>query len=669
MIRRYRTGSPIETTAPVMDIPAEEGFLPGWKEDRPQKRIFTVMDDDTVVYGLGETVRGMNKRGWKYISCNTDDPHHTEEKSSLYASQNFVLLFSKTSAYGLFADTPGRIMFDIGYTRLEEFSIRFDNLDVDLYRIDPDCDYAADPSGALKDVIRQLRHLTGSSYIPPKWAFGFGQSRWGYKTEEDVRTVADTYRKLRFPIDSIYMDIDYMEDYKDFTVDEKKFPDFPGFVRQMKDEHIHLVPIIDAGVKIQEGYPVCEEGVKNGYFCTKEDGTPFVAAVWPGRVHFPDYLNDEAGRWFGDHYSFLLDQGIEGFWNDMNEPAIFYTEDHLKKVFEQIDGYKGRNLDIDSFFEFTDAVASVSNNPEDYASFWHNYHGRRVRHDKVHNLYGFFMTKSAGEAFRRLRPDRRILMFSRSSYIGMHRYGGVWTGDNTSIWSHLSLAVRQMASLNMTGFLYSGSDTGGFMSDTTEDLLMRWTEFSIFTPLFRNHAHIDTRLQEYYRFERIDDFRNIVRLRYALIPYIYSEFMKAALTDGMYIQPLAFEYPEDERAVETEDELLVGESILIAPVCTQNAKGRMVYLPEDMKLVRFRSFDDYDEEVLEKGDHYVKAALNETLVFIRPGKSLPLADPAESVDRIDYGTVRYLGYRDEGHPYEMYDDDGETTLRSGCEGP
>ena len=653
MIRKYTIGHPIATESVVVPVPAGEGPLPYFSLDEAEKSLSLGLGDNELVYGLGETVRGMNKRGWEYISNNTDEPHHQEDRRSLYASQNFILIFGEGRVKGFYIDTPGRVSFDIGYSHGDELKIRFAELDADIYVLEGE-----NP----RSLVREFRKITGRSYIPPRWAFGFGQSRWSYMNADEVRAVADGYEKAGIPLDMIYLDIDYMDHYKDFTLNEEAFPDFEAFVSEMKQRHIRLIPIIDAGVKIEEGYEVYEEGLEKGYFVTKEDGSDFVAAVWPGWVRFPDFLNADARRWFGDKYRLLLDKGIEGFWNDMNEPAIFFSQDRLNAVFEALSDYKGKNLDLAKYNELMGMIWGLGNSPEDYRSFWHNMNGTRVRHDRVHNIYGYNMTRAAGEAFERLSPDRRILMFSRSSYIGMHRSGGVWTGDNCSWWSHILLNLQQMPALNMCGFLYCGGDTGGFNCDATEDLVMRWTQLSIFTPLFRNHAAMNTRRQELYQFDRIGDLKKLVELRYALIPYIYSEFMKAALGDDMYFVPLAFAYPEDERAVRTEDQILAGESIMIAPVYTQNARGRYVYLPEDMKLIRFRAADDYDEALLGKGDHYVKAELNELLVFLRRGHVLPLAKPASCVEEIDYASLTYISYDADPGQYELYTDDGETRI-------
>ena len=656
MIQHYRFGHPIHTGAvldkPTMDITPVMDF-PGWDISPSNGSLSKTLSESMRVFGLGETVRGMNKRGWIYISNNTDDPNHDEDKRSLYASQNFILLASpeEEEVEGIFVDDPGTVRFDIGYTELNRLIICSESGNADIYRFTAD---------SADEIVRQFRAITGQSYIPPKWAFGFGQSRWGYKSEEDIRAVFTRYQDASVPLDSIYLDIDYMERYKDFTVNTESFPHFSDFVEEMRKSHVHLVPIIDAGVKMEEGYETYEEGCEKDYFVKKENGERLVAAVWPGRVHFPDFFKPEVQNWFGHKYQFLLEQGIDGFWNDMNEPAIFYTEDRLKEVFEEIEKYKNENLDIQSYFAFTNLVSTLGNNPADYRRFYHEHEGQTIRHDKVHNLFGFYMTKAAGESLRKMEPNKRILLFSRSSYIGMHRYGGVWTGDNKSWWSHLLLSLQQMPALNMCGFLYSGSDIGGFGADCTEDLMARWLSLAILTPLYRNHACAGTRLQELYQFQNLDSFRKIIELRYALIPYIYSEFMKAAVKNEMYFRPLSFIWSKDSRAYEVEDQIVVGESIMLAPVVEQNHNGRTVYLPESMKLLRFKAWNDYTEEILPAGTHYVECRLFETILFLRKGHVLPLIKPAKTTVELDYASLKFICYDANPKDYTLYNDDGFT---------
>lgn len=654
MIYKYVFGKPIETGAVVMEIQKNEQEPKWMRLTKTEAGILLSchMDESDVVYGLGEQVRGMNKRGFTYVSDALDDPDHTEDRHSLYGSHNFLILNRQEQpSFGVFVDDPGRVAFDVGETKLDQMAISAGS-DCVIYFIEGE---------SLKDIAKQFRKLIGRSYIAPKWAFGYQQSRWGYVNEQDVREVVSGHRERGIPLDAVYLDIDYMENYKDFTVDPEKFPDFAGLACEMKDQGIHLVPIIDAGVKIEEGYSIYEEGVEKGYFCKDEDGKEFVGAVWPGKVHFPDVLNAKAREWFGGKYRWLMEQGIDGFWNDMNEPAIFYSEKRMQEAMEEVLSMKGKNMDLHAFFHMKDIMLGLTNSPEDYKSFYHDMDGVRVRHDRVHNIYGYNMTKAAAEAFEKISPNQRTLLFSRSSYIGMHRYGGIWTGDNRSWWSHLLLSIQQMPALNMCGILYTGSDLGGFGSDATEDLMMRWMQFGVFTPLMRNHATLGTRRQEVYQFENQEGFRNIIRIRYGLLPYLYSEYMKAALCDEMYFRPLAFDYPKDAHAAKVEDQVMVGESIMAAPVYTQNATGRYVYLPEDMLLVRMKSLKEKTCKRLEKGHHYVDAALDEMIFFVKKGHALPLAvldNNLKSTADMKDVSYEWICFGDGPVEYVFYEDDG-----------
>ena len=648
MIRKYTYGKPFQTESVVVDIAAEKGQPDHGNIDLTAGFSYTFgLEDSDIVYGLGEANRGINKRGYKYISNNADNPHHHEDVYSLYASHNFIIV-SGAQTFGLYFDYPSTITFDVGYTKCDELHIFCDSADLDIYVITGDSPY---------DITKQFRKMIGRSYIPPKFAFGFGQSRWGYKTPEDFETVARKYRENHIPIDMVYMDIDYMDSYKDFTINDD-FGDFSEYVENLKKDNIRLIPIIDAGVKIEEGYDVYEEGVANNYFCKRADGSDFVAAVWPGYTHFPDVLNPEARRWFGAKYKILTDAGIEGFWNDMNEPAIFFTPEGVGELKKAMKKFIEKDETVDDVWGISGMAAGVGNNPKDYASMYHNVDGEMVRHDKVHNLFGYNMTRAAGEALREISPDERRLLFSRSSYIGMHRYGGVWMGDNKSWWSHILLNIKMLPSMNMCGFLYTGADLGGFGCDTSRDLLLRWLALGVFTPLMRDHSCEGTRNQECYQFEHIEDFRNVIGVRYRLLPYIYSEYMKAALTDDMMFKPLAFEYPDDRIAAHVEDQLMLGNEIMIAPVYTQNAIGRYVYLPENMLLVRFTADGAVEQTEMPAGHHFVEVPLNEVILFVRSGKCIPVVDVAECVADIDKTTMQLIGYKNSS--YMLYDDDGYT---------
>ena len=655
MIQRFSFGHPFPTQSVVLSLPAESGPIPFLTPDGSGWQL--TLSEQAAVYGLGEMPRGINKRGWHYIANNTDESRHSEDKLSFYGAHNFLLVRDGSTCFGLFVDFPGKVYYDIGYSRHDLLSFHTETPDYDLYLL----------SGGNENAIcREFRTLIGRSYIPPRWAFGLAQSRWGYKTEEDVREVARQYKEHDLPLDMICMDIEYMQDYADFTVNKERFPDLTKLSADLKAQGIRLVPIIDAGVRVDPNDSTCTEGLEKGYFCKKADGTPFVAAVWPGKAYFADFLRPEVREWFGHKYKALTDCGIEGFWNDMNEPSLFYSPERLRAFLNDMAALREKdNIEQEEFFpRVVGGAMGLMNSPADYASFYHEADGRKVRHDQVHNLYGGSMTRAAGEAFADLRPGQRTLLYSRSSFIGSHRYGGIWLGDNNSSWAQLLANIQMMPSVQMCGFLYSGADLCGFSCDTTPDLALRWLEFGLLTPLMRNHSAVGTRMQEYYRFpEVLPAVRNMIRLRYALLPYLYSEFMKAALENTSYFRPLAFDYPDDPDAREVEDQLLLGEGLMAAPVYVQNAHGRHVYLPEPMKLLRLRAVDDYDEEILPAGHHYIRCALDEMLLFLRPGHIIPVAQPANNTSELDDASLTLWSFLPNGESaeYRMYRDDGVTT--------
>ena len=653
-IQKKTFGTPRNTNAVVLSLPESPDLLPDLTVSREGEKILLTVDlaENEIIFGLGETVRGMNKRGFIYRSWNSDEPCHQETAASLYASHNLVVFFRPDRLFGLYLDDPGLVTWDLGATERSRAVITSENGHFTLYCLSAD---------SLPSLARSFRRLTGRSYLPPKWAFGYIQSRWGYAGEEEIRSVVREHRNRRIPLDSVCLDIDYMQAFRNFTWRRDTFPDLPSFTAAMKQEHIHLIPIIDAGIPQSEDDPSYRSGHQEDVFCRMEDGSEFVASVWPGWCVFPDFLRADARRWFGDQYRSLLEAGVEGFWNDMNEPALFFSLSGLEAAYRKLEDMRGRQLLLDDFWKLSSAVNDVKNSPSDYRSFWHRPDGEApVRHDRVHNLYGAGMTRATAEGLRRYDPDRRFLLFSRSSFIGAHRDGGVWMGDNYSWWSHILLALQMLPSLNLCGFLYCGCDLGGFGKDTTEDLLERFLQLGVFMPLMRNHSALHTRQQEIFRFSIWRLMRDTLTVRYALLPFLYSEFMQAALSDGMLFRPLAFDYPEDSRAVHCEDQLMWGRSCMVAPVYTPNAEGRYVYLPEDMLLIRFRSREDYDTVPLAAGDHYISLSLGEFPLFVRKGCAVLLCGGGENVDELDESRFLPVGWSESETVCDLYRDDGET---------
>lgn len=675
-MKHWRIGNPITTGAIQTDIPLQPklDLLSGDLIQSAPKKSPSTLDSATStldsatptitltyalaptdqVLGLGQNLGGINKRGRTYTSYCTDDPHHTEDKTALYGAHNLIVIVGETAEL-IYIDFPGAVTFDVGFTVPDRLTITVHGDSTDIYTM-------SDKSASL--CFQAFRKLIGKPYMPPKWAFGYFQSRWGYKSEQDLLTVQKQFADNQIPLEGIYVDIDYMERFKDFTVDTANYPDFKGLVGRFKQSHQYLIPIIDAGVKIEKGYPVYEEGLKGDHFVMDPSGKPYVAAVWPGRVHFPDFLRPETRAWFGDWYRYLIDQGIEGIWNDMNEPAIFYDEVGLAGAIDKAIESKGKNLDIDSYFALGDAFKGLSNQEAYYKRMQHRYEGQVVSNHKVHNLYGSFMTQSAFEGFAKHLPNRRPLILSRASHTGMHKYSGIWTGDNSSWWSHLALNVRMMPSLSMMGFLYSGADTGGFGGHASAELLSRWLQFSVFTPLLRNHAALGTRAQEPYEFspDHTAINRQLISIRYRLLPFLYSEFLKAYHEDALLFKPLSLVFPGG-RASQIDDQIMLGDSVMLVPVISANQTGRIVHLPEPMDLVCLTETGE-TVTAYKAGDVYIPYPISGVQFFLRQGHMIPLVQTALNTAGLSKSVVTWAGALGDDAKttktlgYTWYDDDG-----------
>lgn len=452
--------------------------------------------------------------------------------------------------------------------------------------------------------------------LPQLWTLGYHQSRWGYETEEEVRRIATTMRRYKIPCDCIHLDIDYMEQYKVFTWNHETYKNPKKMIEDLGEMGYKVVTIIDPGVKVEEGYNVYEEGEKNGYFVKDKDGYTYINAVWPGDSVFPDFGRNEVRNWWGDKQKFLVDMGVRGVWNDMNEPASF-------------------NGPFPDDVQFSDE-------------------GDPSTHKSMHNLYGHNMGKATYEGL--LRHDgRRPFVITRACYSGSQKYALSWTGDNQSLWTHLRLAVVQLCNCGLSGFPLIGTDVGGFGSDVTKELLTRWVQVGCFSPFFRNHCAKGRAQQEPWVFgeETLEIYRKFVELRYQLLPYLYDTFVTASKSGIPMIRPLVLEYEEDETVRNMNDEFLVGENLLVAPVLEQGARARLVYLPKG------RWYDFYTKECYEGGTYIIKnAPLDTCPLFVKEGSIIPMYPIREYVgaDKDDILLVKVFG---ENASYLHYQDNGE----------
>ncbi|HCO89100.1 MAG TPA: alpha-glucosidase, partial [Lachnospiraceae bacterium] len=489
-----RTTKKQEITAQQAELLAKEGHELPKKQSDHTFEVVRMLHTKEHIYGLGDKTGFLDKRGYAYEMWNSDIPDtHADFFPSLYKSVPFFISMRPHFTYGIFLDNTSKSYFDMGKEEAERYYFAADGGDLDYYFI---------AGETMRDILGAYTGLTGRTALPQKWTLGYHQSRWGYITEDDIMDVAEKMRQCRIPCDSIHFDIDYMDAFKVFTWNRKNYKDPKKTLQKLTEMGYKPVTIIDPGVKKEDGYDVYEEGIKNGYFAFSAENELYVNEVWPGDAVFPSFTNPKVRSWWADKQKFLIDMGVRGVWNDMNEPASF----------------KGPLPDDVQFADEDDTV---------------------ILHKDAHNIYGHCMAMATKDGW--LKYDgRRPFIITRAAYAGTQRYALVWTGDNQSIWAHLQMAIPQLCNLGLSGFSYAGTDVGGFGADTTKELLARWVQVGCLSPFFRNHSAQGTRRQEPWQFDKelLEIYRKYVELRYHLLPYIYDCFFESEQTGLPIMRPL-----------------------------------------------------------------------------------------------------------------------------------
>lgn len=530
------------------------------------------LSDNAHIYGLGERTR-FNLRPGKYALWNIDPGgSYGVDADPLYLTIPMYFCQQKEGSYLAFYENThdGQAIFG------ESAQMQFAGGSVRLYIIE----------GDLPHVLEEYRRLTGHTPMPPKWSLGFHQCRWGYRTEEEVREVLDGFKKHDLPLDAFHFDIDYMDGYRVFSVDPERYPAFDQLCAEMNDEGIKPVVILDPGVKVDPKYGVYSSGESQEVFCKLPNGKAMRGLVWPGWVHFPDFTNPVARKWWGEYYHRFLEDGVAGFWHDMNEPASFAA------------------FGANTFPRVTT----------------HHLEGRSGSHEEAHNVYGLKMNQAGFDAIRKFRPDYRPWILTRSGWAGVQRYAWKWTADVESTWPALKMTIGTVLGLGVSGIPYSGSDIGGFSGNPDAELYTRWFQMSAFMALFRNHAAIGTERREPWVYGDLytDIYRDMMHLRKRLIPYLYTLAWKANQTGAPFVRPLFWLEPENEKLWAVDDAFLLGDALLVAPVVEQGAASRKVHLPVG-------GWYHYWDDVYYSGglEVEVDAPLEKIPFFIKAGTILP----------------------------------------------
>ncbi len=567
---------------------------------------------DEAFFGLGDKSSNLNLRGRRFSNWNSDTYGFGFNQDPLYKTIPFYIGVTGGDAYGIFFDNTFKTFFDFAAEKNDRTSYWSEGGEMQYY-------YIHGPQ--MMDVVKRYHDLTGTHYMPPLWAIGYHQCRWSYYPEANVRDVADQFRKRQIPCDAIYLDIDYMDGYRCFTWNKRYFPDPKKMIADLAANGFKTVVMIDPGIKVDEDYWVFKEGKENRYFCRRGDDYFMEGYVWPGRCQFPDYTNPKVREWWGTLYRGLVEDGVAGVWNDMNEPAVF-----------------GRGT-------FPGDVR-------------HYYEGFRGSHRKAHNIYGMQMVRSTYDGLKKLQRNKRPFTITRAAYAGTQRYSSVWTGDNIATWEHLRIGILQLQRLSVSGLSFCGTDIGGFTGEPDGELYTRWMQFGVFSPFMRVHSAGDTRDREPWSFgpEWEAICKKFIELRYKLLPYIYTAFWRQHKYCEPILRPIALLEQEKASNLQREEEFAFGHNILVSPVLNPGQQSKIVYLPEGDWYYYF------DHTIYHGGQELqIDTPLDKMPIFVRAGSVIPEYPVMQYTGEKHIDALRLNIYFGEGRQdSDLYIDHGDT---------
>ena len=573
-------------------------------------RIEQDIPDELQYYGLGERAVRLPSRGHRFQLTTFDQASYHPGDDPLYINIPFLVGLNTGVAFGVLFDSTYNGEIDLGAQRPDHFSYQSTGPELRF-------DFILGPT--LPAVVEQYTTLTGRMQLPPRWTLGYQQSRWSYETADAIRDLACEFRQRQLPCEAIHFDIDYMDGFRCFTWDRTAFPDPPGLIAELHQQNFKAVGMIDPGIKTDHDYHICADGIAQDVFVKLPDGKRFHGPVWPGESYFPDFTNPRVRDWWGAKYQPLLEDGFDGFWNDMNEPTIF------------------------NGLAFPETVQ-------------YDLEGRGGDHREAQSAYGMQMVRATFEGLNRLRPKRRNWVFTRSGYAGVQRYASSWTGDNFSTWEHLALTPAMLLNLGLSGLAFTGPDVGGFSDAPTPELFARWISMGAFTPFFRTHSAKHTPDQEPWSYG--PEVENIARTylgwRYRLLEYIYTAFWQCSQQGTPIMRPLLFEDPKNPTYQNVDDQWLLGDHLLISPVLTPDTDSRPIYIPPG------QWYDFWTDELVTGPTVITRSApLDVVPIHVRAGAVLPLGPVRQYSDETFDKPLELHLYAGNGDSW-LYQDDGES---------
>jgi alpha-glucosidase len=593
----------------------DEPSLPmAWNGDRV--RVWKKMPLLENYYGLGDKPGALNRRNRAFTMWNSDAYGFQESTDPIYKTIPFFLGILNGYAYGVFFDNTYRSNFNFGLESPDYYSFGSEGGEINYY-------YIAGPDA--RKIVQTFADLTGHTPLPPYWTLGFQQSRYSYYPEARVLEVAKTFRKKRIPADAIYLDIDYQKGYAPFTVNREYFPTFEQMIKDLRAEGFHTVLITDLHIKYdpEHGYKPYDTGMASDVFVKKADGSLYVGPVWPGPSVFPDFTLSRVRTWWGQQYADFVKMGVAGFWNDMNEPALFETPT--------------KTMPLDNRHRLDDET--------------------NVDHRAVHNIFGMQNVRGTYEGLRTLRPNERPFILTRAAYAGTQRYAATWTGDNSSTWNHIRLSTPLMLNMGLSGYPFVGSDIGGFAGSPPMDLLTRWIELGAFNPIYRDHTGAHSNDQEPWvgGVQQEGIRRRYIELRYRLLPYTYTTVEETTRTGLPIMRPLFLEYPQTTAFYDDDRDFLFGNDFLVEPVVTEMVDPLVVNLPPGTWYDFWTATKVTDQDKLE-----LRPRLDEMPIYVRAGAIVPMQQVIQYTGETPSGPLELRVYPGDSCHGALYQDDGRS---------
>ncbi|WP_224071409.1 glycoside hydrolase family 31 protein [Arachidicoccus terrestris] len=561
--------------------------------------------------GLGEKTGNLDRKGSGYVNWNNDSYGYAANEDPIYSSIPFYIGLHDHLCYGIFLDNTFKSDFNFGASNNRFSSFGADGGEMNYYFIS---------GGHVADIITDYTTLTGRMPLPPLWSLGYQQNRYSYYPDTEVLRIAKTLREKKIPADGITLDIHYMEKYKLFTWDKKRFADPVKMNKELESMGFRTTVIVDPGIKVEKDYPAYEDGKAKDVFIKYPDGHPYTAQVWPGWCNFPDFTSERGRSWWEDKVKFLAGTGVDGIWNDMNEIASW-----------------GNKMPFNVLFDYDGAGATTIG---------------------AHNVYALEMARASYEGAKKSFKERPFIL-TRAGYAGLQRYTAIWTGDNRAEDDHMIAGIRLLNSLGLSGVAFTGMDIGGFTGNPSIALYARWIQIGAFTPYYRGHTAVNTKSAEPWTFgEEVTEIaRNFIGLRYRLLPYIYSAFYNATQDGLPLMRSLAIDYSFDDKVYDTryQNEYLFGPGILVLPFESKQAFGE-AYFPNGIW------YDLFTGEV-QKGneERILKLAYNKLPVYVKGGSIIPMQSLIQSTAQLPKDTLILNIYKGESdNRYTYYEDDGRS---------